>query len=191
MNFTILFHVIESLKFNLTFELSHNYAQDFFIFDGLNSSAHLYRTNKTVYLYQNDEFELYQSTVLKKLQFSWIGFKVNGTSMKKVKSTGSIDMNDLEQFTFLSPLLDFKAHISIETCFSELKETVSELEFIQSIKLNEIKYGYIAGIILIFAIALELKMKIPLIYNKIFGKELENELEDSGYESMMNIETDV
>ena len=111
--------------------------------------------------------------------------------MKKVKSTGSIDMNDLEQFTFLSPLLDFKAHISIETCFSELNETVSELEFIQSIKLNEIKYGYIAGIILIFAIALELKMKIPLIYNKIFGKELENELEDSGYESMMNIETDV
>lgn len=193
MNFTILLHIIGSLKFNLTFELTSNHNQDFFIFDGLNSSAHLYRDNETIYLYlyNNNEFELYQTTILNKIQFSWVDFKVNGTAMKKVKSTKTTDMNDLEQFTFLSPLLDFQPYIVMDPSLSNINQTVKENEIMHSLKLKEINYGYIAGIILIFAIALELKIKIPLIITKFFGKEIEDEFEESDYESMTNIETAV
>ena len=66
MNFTILFHIIGRLNFHVIFESNVYYTQDFFIFEGGNSSAHLYRDNKTVYLYlyHNRDFELYQSDIL-------------------------------------------------------------------------------------------------------------------------------
>ena len=180
MNFTILFQLIGNLNFNLSFELSQSVTQDFFIFNGLNSSAHLYRVNKDIYLllYQNDQFERYQSSVLSKLHFSWVDFSFNGTCMKKVKSTGDINMTDLNQFTFLSPVLDFQPHIS------------TELEPMQSIKLSDVNYGYIAGLMLIFALAIELKVKIPLIFNKLFRNNSESEVDNSDYVSMMNIEID-
>ena len=90
MNFTILFHLIGNLNFHVQFSLHSHNTQDFFIFQDENSSAHLYRENETVSLYLREEkdFEVYQMHILNELNFSWIGFKVNGIDMKQIKATG-------------------------------------------------------------------------------------------------------
>ena len=193
MNFTILFQVIGTLNFHVQFSLHSHNMQDFFIFQGGNSSAHLYGNNGTVSLYLRDNkgFQLYQSSILNKLEFSWRGFKVNGTAMEMVKSTGSTNMDDLNEFTFISPVLDLKPDILMETCALNTDETISKGKYISSLSLKNVNYGYIAAIILIFAIAMELKVKIPLLLTRLSRKEIEEESEESDYESMVLMETNV
>ena len=62
---------------------------------------------------------------------------------------------------------------------------------VSSLNLKNVNYGYIAGIILIFAFAIEMKMKIPLLIDRLFRKDTENEADDSDYESMVNVEIEV
>ena len=191
MNFTILFHIIGNLNFHVQFSLDSNYMQDFFIFQGGNSTAHLYRNNETVSLYLRDEkgFELYQTNILNKLEFSWKGFQINGTDMKLIKSTGNTSMDYLNEFTFISPIIDLQPGIMSEV--SNFNNNESESRFISPQNSKDVNYGYIAAIILIFAIALELKMKIPLLINRLFGKEFDQKIEESDYVSMENMETNV
>ena len=193
MNFTILFHFIEALNFHVQFSLHSHYTQDFFVFQGGNSYAYMYRNNQTVFLYMRDDngFQLFQADILNKLEFSWGGFKINGTEMKMIKSTGSTDMNNLNEFTFLSPIVTLQPDIPMETCTLNTNETISESKFISSLNSKNVNYGYIAAIILIFAIALELKMKIPLLFNMLIGTEVAQELEESEYVSMVNMVTEV
>ena len=165
--------------------------QDFFIFQGGNSTAHLYRNNETVSLYLRDDkgFELYQTNILNKLEFSWRGFQINGTDMKLIKSTGNTSMDYLNEFTFISPIIDLQPGIISEV--SKFNNNESESRFISPQNSKDVNYGYIAAIILIFAIALELKMKIPLLINRLFGKEINQKIEESDYVSMENMETNV
>ena len=191
MNFTILFHIIGNLNFNVQFSLDSNYMQDFFIFQGGNSSAHLYRNNETVSLNLRDDegFELYETNILNKLEFTWKGFQINGTDMKLIKSTGNTRMDYLNEFIFISPVIDHQPGIMLE--MSNFNNNESESRFISPPNSKDVNYGYIAAIILIFAIALELKMKIPLLINRLFGKEFDQNFEESGYVSMENMETNV
>ena len=191
MNFTILFHIIGNLNFNVQFSLDSNYMQDFFIFQGGNSSAHLYRNNKTVFLYLHDDkgFQLYQTNILKELEFTWKGFQINGSGMKLIKSTGNTSMDYLNEFIFISPIIDLQPGIMLEA--SNFNNNESESRFISPQNSKDVNYGYIAAIILIFAIALELKMKIPLLINRLFGKEINQKIEESDYVSMENMETNV
>ena len=165
--------------------------QDFFIFQGGNSTAHLYRNNETVSLYLRDDegFELYQTNILNKLEFSWKGFQINGTDMKLIKSTGNTSMDYLNEFIFISPIIDIQPGIMLEA--SNFNNNESESRFISPQNSKDVNYGYIAAIILIFAIALELKMKIPLLINRLFGKEINQKIEESDYVSMENMETNV
>ena len=166
--------------------------QDLFFFQGRNSSAYLYRNNNntvTLYLGNNRSFEIYQTYISNQLDFSWIGYKVNGTDMKRIKSSGSTDMSDLNEFTFLSPISDLQPDDLTEICKLNSNEATPRDMSISSLDSNNVNYGYIAGIILIFAFALELKIKIPLLINRLFKKETENGVEESDYESMVNVET--
>ena len=61
----------------------------------------------------------------------------------------------------------------------------------QFLNFKNVNYGYIAGIMLLIAIAVELKIKIPLIITRLFGRQIEHELEESDYETMVNLETRV
>ena len=79
----------------------------------------------------------------------------------------------------------------MKNCTLNNTETISESKFISSVNPKNVNYGYIAAIILIFAIALELKMKIPLLFNRLIGTEVAQELEESEYVSMVNVETEV
>ena len=84
MNFTLLFTVVENLSFVIDFKLSLDQKQDFLFFEGVNDSAHLFRQNSTILLNVNNE--LYKTDIVDRIQFSWRGFKVNGSEMEKIKS---------------------------------------------------------------------------------------------------------
>ena len=56
----------------------------------------------------------------------------------------------------------------------------------QSLNFRNVNYGYIAGVILIIVMALELRMKIPLIVERLYGKWSEHELDECDYETMEN-----
>ena len=193
MNFTILFHIIGTLNFHVQFSLHSDYTQDFFIFQGVNSYAYLYRNNGTVSLYMRDDksFQLFQANISNELEFSWRGFKINGTEMKLIKSTGSTNMDDLNEFTFLSPVLDLQPDILMETCALNSNEISSESKSISSLNLKNVNYGYIAAIILMFAIALELKIKIPLLINRLIQKDNDPGFGESDYVFMEVIETEL
>ena len=193
MNFTILFHIIGTLNFHVQFSLHSDYTQDFFIFQGVNSYAYLYRNNGTVSLYMRDDksFQLFQANISNELEFSWRGFKINGTEMKLIKSTGSTNMDDLNEFTFLSPVLDLQPDILMETCALNSNDISGESKSISSLNLKNVNYGYIAAIILMFAIALELKIKIPLLINRLIQKDNDPGFEESDYVSMEVIETEL
>ena len=194
MNFTILFQFVGSLNFHVVFFLNSYSIQDMFFFEGGNSSAHLYRNNNTVSLYvrNNRSFEIYQTEILNQLNFSWRGYKVNGTDMKRIKSSGSTEnMNDLNEFTFLSPILDLQPDVLNEICNLNSEKPMVRGMSVSSLNLKNVNYGYIAGIILIFAFAIEMKMKIPLLIDRLFRKDTENEADDSDYESMVNMEIEV
>ena len=193
MNFTILFHLIGGLNFHVQFSLHSHNTQDFFIFQGENSSAHLYRDNETVSLYlrEDKDFEVYQMHILNELKFSWIGFKVNGIDMKKIKSTGVTSMGELNEFTFLSPVVDLQADALMNLCSPNVKcqwnnngrwsYAISEL---QECELWLYCWSYTNN-------CHGSRIKIPLIIERLFGQQIENDFEESDYETMENLETHV
>ena len=149
MNFNFLFGVVGSLNFIIKFAVNDKEQQDFFMFEGLNTTAHLHRYNQSIFLHLSNEIEtlLYRTEFENILEFSWIGFKVNGTEMKKVKSDGDL-LLEFNTFTFLSPLANF-------SCFDDSNEE----QQLNSINLTGINYGYVLGIVLIVAIVFDFKPK--------------------------------
>ena len=123
MNFTLLFAVVGNLNFIVKFLINADDKQNFFLFDGVNSSAYLYRNNHTVFLYlrKDNNLEIYKADILNSLEFSWLGFKVNGTEMEKIKSTGELDV-EFHAFTFISPILNTQSDISKEIPLANSKE---------------------------------------------------------------------
>ena len=181
MNFTLLFAVVGNLNFIVKFLINADEEQDFFLFDGVNSSAYLYRNNHTVFLYLSKEsnLEIYKADILNRLEFSWLGFKVNGTEMEKIKSTGELDV-EFNAFTFISPILNTQSDISKEIPLANSKE-----EKIFNFKnLENINYGYIVGIVLIVAIVFDSKAKVFQIIRRLFNKA-----EESEYETIEKVES--
>ena len=95
--------ILYYLSFVIDFKLSLNQKQDFLFFEGVNDSAHLFRQNSTILLNVNNE--LYKTDIVDRIQFSWKGFKVNGSEMEKIKSTGEGEILTFDAFTFLSPIV--------------------------------------------------------------------------------------
>ena len=79
----------------------------------------------------------------------------------------------------------------MEDCSVNVNETITESEVMQSLNFRNVNYGYIAGVILIIVMALELRMKLPLIIERLIGQLNEHELKESEYETMENLETGV
>ena len=181
MNFTLLFAVVGNLNFIVKFLINADEEQYFFLFDGVNSSAYLYRNNHTVFLHLSREsnLEIYKAYILNRLEFSWLGFKVNGTEMEKIKSTGEFDV-EFNAFTFISPILNTQSDISKEIPLANSKE-----EKIFNFKnLENINYGYIVGIVLIVAIVFDSKAKVFQIIRRLFNKA-----EESEYEAIEKVES--
>ena len=109
--------------------------------------------------------------------------------MKLIKSTGNTSMDYLNEFTFISPIIDLQPGIMLEA--SNFNNNESESRFISPQNSKDVNYGYIAAIILMFAIALELKIKIPLLINRLIQKDNDQGFEESDYVSMEVIETEL
>ena len=181
MNFTLLFAVVGNLNFIVNFLINADEKQAFFLFDGVNSSAYFYRNNHTVFLYLSKEsnLEIYKTDILNRLEFSWLGFKVNGTEMEKIKSTGKFDV-EFNAFTFISPILNTQSDMLKEMPLDNPKE---EKTF-NFKNLENINYGYIVGIVLIVAIVFDSKPKVYQIIRRLFNKA-----EKSEYETMEKVES--
>ena len=149
MNFNFLFAIVGNLNFMITFLVNEREQQDFFMFEGVNATAHLHCYNQTIYLQLSNEFEtsFYQTDIDNTMEFSWIGFKVNGTEMKKVKSDGDFSLM-FNIFTILYPLVNF-------SCL----DNSNEEKLLNYSNLTGINYGYIIGIVLIVAIVFDFKPK--------------------------------
>ena len=111
--------------------------------------------------------------------------------MGRITPTGATDMEDLNEFTFLSPVEDLQADVLMNLCSPNVSERIMRGELMQSLNFKNVNYGYIAAIMLLIAIAVELKIKIPLIITRLFGRQIEHELGESDYEAMDNLETRV
>ena len=170
MNFNVLFALAANLNFTINFLIDSQITQDFFIFEGEDSSAHLYRENDTIKLYLQymNKSELYIQEIKDTLEFSWEGYKINGTKMKKIKGDGELNPQ-FTAFTFSSPILSV--------------EPLNERAVLSLPNSSNINYGYVVGIVLLVAIVFDSKGKVVHMLRQIFQKE-----DTQHYETMKKIE---
>ena len=144
MQFNILFTVVTNLTFVVEFPITVNEThQDFFLFNGVEESAHFFRKNKTFSLIieQGENQSLYElSSSSKSVTFSWEGFKVNGEEMKHVRAVGNVKKNNFHSYSFLSPLTSVHFDDSIRA---------------KPLMTNSFNYWYIVAIIFIGGFILE------------------------------------
>ena len=164
MNFTLLFAVVENLSFIIDFKLSLDQKQDFLFFEGVNDSAHLFRQNSTILLNVNNE--LYKTDIVDRIQFSWRGFKVNGSEMEKIKLTGEEEILTFDAFTFLSPI------VKISKEEEEAKE-----EYFHSFLSQKINYYYIFAIVFLTVLLVDAKPRTFRLVKDLFSRMNESEYE--------------
>ena len=104
MNINFLYTVLTGLCFTVKFEFDDNRKQHYFIFDGPDTTAHLFRENSTLTLVfqSNYSFNTYQTLNLTNpFEFTWDGFRVNDKTMKLIKSSGNITNLQFNGYTFI------------------------------------------------------------------------------------------
>ena len=95
-----------SLTFVLNLDVNKNIYQDYFIFHGNDTSAHLFRENNTInlVLMSDENYAIYQSNVTNSFIFEWDGFIINDEKMKLRTNQLMFDVNQLTfyNYTFIS-----------------------------------------------------------------------------------------
>ena len=117
MNINFLYTVLTGLCFTVKFDFDENSKQDYFVFNGFNTTAHLFRENSTLMLelQSNSSISSYQTSKLTNpFQFTWEGFRVNDKAMKFVKSVGNITNIQFHGYTFISPYLEILQDTTVE-----------------------------------------------------------------------------
>ena len=170
MQFNILFAVVTNLTFVVEFPISVNEThQDFFLFNGVQESAHFFRNNTTFSLLieQGENQSLYElSSSSKSVIFSWEKFKINGEEMKHVRAVGNVKKNKFHSYTFLSPLTSVHFDDSIQA---------------KPLMTNSFNYWYIVAIIFIGGFILEttgVSLKAISDYRMRGAKEIMEVLDD-------------
>ena len=156
MNFQVVFKVISSLSFVFEFPINLDTQQDYFYFEGENQHVYLSRTNNTLVLYmeQGTNFSHYSETINQStFTFSWMGFEVDGTPMKQVKSEGEVFKFNYINLLFMSPILN---ELEPSTC--------SEQVFYY----DSVNYWYIILIVLIAGITYDSKERGVNLMKNIF-----------------------
>ena len=168
MNFNLLFTTLATLSFSVKFQVDLDARQDFFLFEGTNQSAHLFRDGKslTLYLQQNDGFEIYKIQLKSSnFTFTWHGYMVDNQRMLLQDSTDDVNDVTFHDFTFISPiieLLEFDCSVEVEPVY----------------KLNNnINYGYIVLILLGIGVLFKTTDAGRIIYNR-FSKSTRSEIVD-------------
>ncbi len=175
MNFNILFTLLSTLSFTLHFDNTPDQRQDFFIFDGENSTAHLFRENRTLILYirQSENYTIYRYVnVSDKFAFTWDGYRVNKREMTEFESNGNISNNNNMTFigyTILSPITFNHDDLACDY--------VAEKVY-QPSKMN---YGYLILIVFVIAVLMKSDKIAVRIYKAIAdSQKTENEYVNMG-----------
>ena len=109
MNVNFLYNLLASFTFSITFDVDSQESQNYFLFHGDNSTAHLFRDDNVLKLIVESKsgFRHYESRdIATQFTFTWDGFKIDGGEMQIVRSSGNISDLDFNGYTFLSPSLD-------------------------------------------------------------------------------------
>ena len=176
MNFNILFTLLSTLSFELYFDVSPRQKQDFFLFDGENSTAHLFRENQTLVLYlkQGGNYAIYKYPHIDEgFSFSWVDFKVNDEVMKLHESVGDITNMSFDGYTLISPVI-----IPREIC-----KTSTEHVY----KISQTNYIYILLIVLGGGILMKTDIVSIRLYRMLIT--LFESTGDADYVEMDNIRT--
>ena len=147
MNINFVFNVVVSLSFVSRFNVTIDERQDYFIFNGNGTTAHLSRSNKTVslVLISDNSYELYQTyNVTNNFTFKWNGFTIDEQKMYRVNSSGKIDQIQFDSYSFLSPYLELEKE---ELEFYPCEQPVFSCDVIN--------YGFIA--LIMFGIGIGLR----------------------------------
>ncbi len=170
MNFNLLFTALATLSFSVKFQVDSGARQDFFLFEGANQSAHLFRDGEslTLYLQQSDRYTIYKLQLKSSnFTFSWNGYVVNNQQMLLQDSTGNVNDVVFQDFTFSSPII-------------ELLEFDCSVEPVYKLS-NDINYGYI---VLIF-------LGVGLLFKSTdVGRNVYNRLSDSAKNEIMTVTED-
>ena len=110
--------------------------------------------------------ELYKTDIVDRIQFSWRGFKVNGSEMEKIKSTGEEKILTFDAFTFLSPI------VKISKEEEEAKE-----EYFHSFLSQKINYYYIFAIVFLTVLLVDAKPRTFRLVKDLFSRMNESEYE--------------
>ena len=155
MNLNFIFMSLMALDFTVNFHVSTDGKQDYFVFSGPNSTAHLYRENHTIWLYLESgrEYTLSHSQISgPTFNFNWPSRTVNNELMI---NSSNLDVW-FDAYTFLSPIVEFHHMTSapIEPIF----------------QCDNINYKLIALIIFSIGLGLKVDLVAPILL-KMLKKE--------------------
>ena len=164
MNFNLLFTTLSTLSFSVKFQVESSARQDFFLFEGTNQSAHLFRDGQslTLNLQQNDGYKLYKTELISRnFTFSWNEYMVDNQQMLLQDSTGNVKDVVFQDFKFDSPIIELLE-------FDYSVEPVYKLN-------NDVNYGYIVLIFLGTGLLFKSTDIGKNIYNR-FSENSQNEI---------------
>ena len=124
MKFSLIFYLVSELNFTLDFLVAQPHA-DLFIFNGNDSSAHLYVVNGTVRLqiYQEGGLISWKKDINESiLRYSWPNV-VNGENMDLIHNETDIQGITFYEFVFLNPFM----MVESDLCITENKKVLHEL----------------------------------------------------------------
>ena len=164
MYFNISFALATALSFTAHFPVNTGTeSQNYFIFTGVNNTAHLYRNNDTLSLHIQDRsnYQLLQMegvSNLRSFEFKWDEFRINGRSMDIKTVEGNCTRLDFDAFNFISPIDIWNRQVMP----GMQAERIYHYD-------KEIKYGWFAFI----AFGVGLLLKFDLVCPKILQKFLQ------------------
>ena len=171
MNISLLLTTLSLLSFEIKFQFDDVDHQDFFIFDGFTTTAHLFRRNDSVILYltNNASFEIYESIPSSPITFKWEDYMINGKKMELSRSQGLLIGHEYHDFVFMSPLSGFYV-------YDPVPEPILDFKF------EDINYGYFLLIVLGVGICLHPKLSgylgpqfLSYINNSVRSKTIDME----------------
>ena len=159
MNINIILSVVAALSFDVTFNIGEGREQNYFIFNGNDTSAHLFRNNTSLHLIlqsENDYKQCYKSVQGDHFTFTWNGFKINEIEMECFESNDKMRYI-YSDFTFMSPWIS-------------LEETPKNIDIEEVYQWREINYNLLALIVLAIGALLKLDQVLLLIIKKVHIK---------------------
>lgn len=183
MNFHIIFRTIAELSFVVKYKISNEKYEDFFLFKGNQSKAHLYRESNVLNLYlcckggiNHYKYENVSSI----FTFSWSDFTINGSKMYAVNQSYE-KVYDFTDFKFISPVVELYDHYSFEPIVNSLSE------------IKSLNYGYFVLIMIIVIItlksdfraianAMKVILNVENDYVSMHNIQMKNTVQDNGKE---------